>query len=273
MSGTHSCGRLERPVADWDPALYTRFEDERTRPAADLLGRVALAAPGLVYDLGCGPGNSTALIVRRFPEAEVVGLDTSSAMLDSARRRLPALRFETADAATWAPERAPDLIYANAVLQWVPDHGGLLPRLFGLLAPGGVLAVQMPDNLSEPSHRLMREVAAEGPWAAAIGDPAVAGRVGRMLTVDRYYDALATLGAEVEVWRTAYQHRMDGARAIVDWVSATGLKPFIDPLSPELKAGFLAAYERAIDVAYPARTDGRRLLAFPRVFIVARRPG
>lgn len=258
-------------MADWNPGLYTRFEDERTRPAADLLGRVVLDAPRLACDLGCGPGNSTELIVRRFPGAEVVGLDTSAAMLDSARRRLPGLRFETADAAIWRPGRAPDLIYANAVLQWVPDHATLLPRLFGLLAPGGVLAVQMPDNLAEPSHRLMREVAGAGPWAAAIGDPAVAGRLGRMLTVDGYYDALAPLAAEVDVWRTAYQHRMDGARAIVDWVSATGLKPFIDPLSPDLRAGFLDAYERAVDAAYPARADGRRLLAFPRAFIVARR--
>lgn len=260
-------------MADWDPGLYTRFEDERTRPAADLLGRVSLAEPLLAYDLGCGPGNSTELIVRRFRDAEVIGLDTSAAMLDSARKRLPDLRFEAADAATWRPARAPDLVFANAVLQWVPGHADLLPRLFGLLAPGGVLAVQMPDNLAEPSHRLMREVAADGPWAAAIGDPAVAGRLGRMLTVDGYYDALATEAVEVDVWRTAYQHRMEDARAIVDWVSATGLRPFVDPLSPELKAGFLAAYERAIADAYPARADGRRLLAFPRVFIVARKPG
>ena len=162
-------------MADWSPELYARFEDERTRPAADLLARVALAAPRLAYDLGCGPGNSTELIVRRFPDAEVVGLDTSEAMLESARRRLPGVTFAAADAATWTPERAPDLVYANAVLQWVPDHPALLPRLFGLLAPGGVLAVQMPDNLAEPSHRMMREVAADGPWAAAIGDAAVAG--------------------------------------------------------------------------------------------------
>lgn len=260
-------------MADWDPGLYARFEDERTRPAADLLGRVPLAAPGLCFDLGCGPGNSTELIARRFPRAEVVGLDTSPAMLEAARRRLPGVDFALADAATWAPERAPDLIFANAVLQWLPDHAALLPRLFGLLAPGGALAVQMPDNLAEPSHRLMREVAAAGPWAASIGDPAVAGRLGRMLEVDGYYDVLARAAESVDVWRTAYQHRMDGARAIVDWLSATGLRPFLDRLSPDLRAGYLAAYERRLDGAYPARTDGRRLLAFPRVFIVARRAG
>jgi trans-aconitate 2-methyltransferase len=260
-------------MADWNPALYTRFEDERTRPAAELLARVPHDAPRLAYDLGCGPGNSTALIAARFPEAEVIGLDTSPAMLESARTRLPGLAFALADAATWTPERAPDLIYANAVLQWLPDHPVLLPRLFGVLAPGGVLAVQMPDNLAEPSHRLMRETAASGPWAEAIGDPAVAGRVGRMLDPAGYYDLLAPLAADLDVWRTAYHHPMADAAAIVSWVRATGLRPFLDPLDPDQTAGFLAAYETAIDAGYPPRTDGRRLLAFPRVFIVARKGG
>jgi trans-aconitate 2-methyltransferase len=257
-------------MVDWNPVLYARFEDERTRPAAELLARVPLDAPRLIYDLGCGPGNSTALIAARYPDAEVIGLDASPAMLESARARLPDLTFALADAATWMPERRPDLIYANAVLQWLPDHATLLPRLFGLLAPGGVLAVQMPDNLAEPTHRLMRAVAADGSWAAAIGDPAVAGRLGRMLEPAAYYDLLAARAAEVDVWRTAYQHRMADAAAIVDWVSATGLRPFLDPLDPEERAGFVAAYTRAIEAAYPPRSDGRRLLAFPRVFIVAR---
>lgn len=258
-------------MEDWNPALYIRFEDERTRPAAELLARVQLDRPRLAFDLGCGPGNSTALIAGRYPEAEVVGLDTSPAMLDRARTRLPHLRFAAADAATWMPDVAPDLIYANAVLQWLPDHRTLLPRLFGLLAPGGVLAVQMPDNLAEPTHRLMREVAASGPWAAAIGDPAVAGRLGRMLEPSGYYDLLAPLAADVDVWRTTYHHRMADAGAIVSWVSATGLRPFTEPLDEEGRAGFLAAYGAAIEAAYPPRTDGCRLLAFPRVFIVARR--
>ena len=131
----------------------------------------------------------------------------------------------------------------------------------------------MPDNLAEPSHRLMREVAADGPWAAAIGDPAVAGRLGRMLEPAAYYDLLAPRAAEVDVWRTAYHHRMAGAAAIVDWVSATGLRPFLDPLVPKRRPASWSATTRAIDAAYPPRSDGQRLLAFPRVFIVAQRRG
>ena len=144
-------------MAEWNPALYRRYEDERTRPAIELLARVPLATAARVVDLGCGPGNSTELLVRRFPQAQVTGTDNSEAMLVSARERLPQGRFELSDIATWAPASAgdaPDLIYANAALQWVPDHEALIPRLFAALAPGGVLAVQMPDNRAEPTHRL-----------------------------------------------------------------------------------------------------------------------
>ena len=200
----------------------------------------------------------------------MTGLDTSEAMLASARLRLPETPFLLADAATWRPAEAADLIYTNAALQWVPDHHTLLPRLYRFLAPGGVLAVQMPDNLAEPSHRAMRNVAADGPWSPLVGNAGV-GRAGRMLTASDYYDLLAGLGAELDIWRTIYHHPMDSPDAILSWVRSTGLKPFVDPLPPDQQAGFLAAYEAQIDEAYPVRTDGKRLLAFPRLFIVARR--
>jgi trans-aconitate 2-methyltransferase len=256
-------------MADWNPALYSRYEDERTRPAQELLARVPLASPRRVVDLGCGPGNSTELLVQRYPDAHVTGIDNSQAMLESARQRLPGVAFSLGDIATWRPERAPDLIYANAALQWVPGHEALFPRLFAELAPGGVLAVQMPDNLDEPSHRLMREVAAQAPYAGPIGDASRL-REPRRPIAD-YYDLLAKDAALVDAWHTVYQHRMDSPGAIVEWVRATGLRPFVDPLNAELRSSFLGDYERRIDAAYPARSDGRRLLAFPRLFIVARR--
>lgn len=256
-------------MQDWNPELYRRFEDERTRPARDLLARVPLDGAALAYDLGCGPGNSTELVAARFPGAAVVGIDNSPAMLESARQRLPACRFEAADIAAWRPPSPPDLIYANASLQWVPDHATLFPRLFAALAPGGVLAVQMPDNRGEPTHSAMRETAADGPWAAAIGD-AAAVRI-RILGLADYYDMLAPQAAAIEVWRTVYHHPMASPRAIVDWLRGTGLKPFVEPLPEAQRAEFLAAYERRIAEAYPPRADGRLLLAFPRLFIVARR--
>lgn len=255
--------------ADWNPTLYKRFEEERTRPARDLLASVPLTGVAHAVDLGCGPGNSTELLVQRFPGASVVGTDTSDAMLASARERLPQCRFERSDVSTWQPDVAPDLIFGNAVLQWVPNHEALLPRLLASLSPGGVLALQMPDNLQEPSHRLMREVAAQGPWSSRIGD---ASRLrAPALSITAYYDLLAHSGASVEIWRTEYQHPLNSPAAIVEWLRATGLRPFLDPLSDELRAAFLIEYEARIAAAYPARSDGRSLLAFPRLFIVAQR--
>ncbi|MEI9939542.1 MAG: trans-aconitate 2-methyltransferase [Pseudomonadota bacterium] len=253
----------------WNPALYRRFEGERTRPAEDLLARVGLERAAHVVDLGCGPGNSTELLVERFEGAVVIGTDTSDAMLESARKRLPQCRFELSDVSSWQAKDPPDLIFANAVLQWVPGHEQLFPRLFAALAPGGVLAVQMPDNLNEPTHRLMREVASVGPWARALADAA---RVRPLIPpADTYYDLLAGAAKTVDIWRTAYHHPMGSPADIVDWVRATGLRPFVDPLPDMQRAAFLAEYERRIAEAYPARKDGKRLLAFPRLFIVARR--
>lgn len=260
-------------MLDWNPALYRRYEDERTRPAQELLARVPLSAATCVVDLGCGPGNSTELLRQRFPDADVLGTDNSEAMLVSARERLPEARFALSDIACWTPDatggKAPDLIYANASLQWVPDHEALIPRLFASLAPGGVLAFQMPDNRQEPTHRLMRELAAESPWAEPIGD---ADRLRTLLLdIGAYYDLLASTAAKVDVWHTVYQHPMMSAAAMVEWVRGTGLKPFVDRLSPELQTSYLGEYERRVDAAYPPRTNGMRLLAFPRMFVVAQR--
>ena len=262
-------------MLDWNPALYSRFEDERTRPARELLARVPASTDGFVSvaDLGCGPGNSTELLTRRYRLAEVAGIDNSEAMLAAARQRLPGIAFTRADIAdipAWLPAQPPSLIYANAALQWVPDHARLLPRLFDALAPGGALAVQMPDNRDEPTHRLMRELASEPPYAPLIGDAARSRA--DLLPIGGYYDLLAPRAAQVDCWRTVYQHPMASPRAIVDWVRGTGLKPFVDGLPPDLQASFLTEYERRIGLAYPPRADGRLLLAFPRLFFIATRP-
>ncbi|MES2401019.1 MAG: trans-aconitate 2-methyltransferase [Pseudomonadota bacterium] len=256
-------------MSDWNPSLYSRFEDERTRPARELLDRVPLSKAVHVVDLGCGPGNSTELLVKRFTGASVVGTDNSQTMLDSARKRLPGVQFELSDISAWKPVTAPDVIYANASLQWVGQHETLIPRLFASLAPGGVLAIQMPDNRNEPTHRSMREVAALEPWLQAIG--AAAALRTAILPLQAYYDLLAPQAVQIDVWHTIYQHPMASPAAIVEWVSATGLKPFVEPLNAELRASYLAEYEKRIAAAYLPRVDGQLLLAFPRMFIVAQR--
>lgn len=252
-------------MADWSPSTYLKFEDERTRPARDLLAQVPLAAPTTVIDMGCGPGNSTELLAERWPEAHVTGLDSSPAMLAEARNRLPAASFAEADATTWTPDPRTDLVFANAIYQWVPEHLTQLPRVSAALPPGGVLAVQMPDNMAEPSHVLMRETAADGPWAAQLANAARQ----PLPPVGTYYDALKPVASRLDIWHTAYNHVLEGPEAIVEWVKSTGLRPFIDPLTPDHREAFLARYVARIAEAYPRTTDGKVLLRFPRLFIVA----
>ena len=252
-------------MADWSPSTYLKFEVERTRPSRDLLAQVPLAAPKTVIDMGCGPGNSTELLVERWPESRVTGLDNSPNMLAEARKRLPAASFAEADAHTWAPAPGTDLVFANAIYQWVPEHLTQLPRVLEALPPGGVLAVQMPDNMAEPSHMLMREVAAEGPWAEQLQGVA---RL-PLPPVRTYYDALRPFASRLDIWHTTYNHVLAGPEAIVQWVKGTGLRPFIDPLTPEHRAEFLSRYLARLTEAYPPASDGKVLLRFPRLFIVA----
>jgi trans-aconitate 2-methyltransferase len=252
---------------DWSPATYLKFEDERTRPARDLLAQVRSEAVRKIVDVGCGPGNSTELLTARYPAAEVIGLDNSPAMLEEARRRLPNVRFEFANADVWVPNADVELVFANAIYQWVPHHLEHLPRVLAALPAGAALAVQMPDNLSEPTHRLMREVALADAWsgrlAGAARDPLPPAGV--------YYEALRPIAARLEIWRTTYHHVLRGADAIVEFVRSTGLRPFLDPLSDAERREFTAAYTAGITAAYPPLADGNVLLTFPRLFLVAER--
>jgi len=252
---------------DWSARQYLKFEDDRTRPSRDLLAQVPLTAPRRVVDLGCGPGNSTELLIERYPGAEVTGLDSSLDMLRQARERLPRGTFVQANLATWSPEQRTDLLFANAVFQWVPDHPAVLRRLLAALPPGGVLAVQMPDNTEELALALMREVASTAPFAAhsALDNAAR----DDLPTPGDYYDLLKPHCAHVEIWHTVYNHVMVGPQAIVEWFKGSALRPFLAALDEDMRASYLAAYTAQIAKAYPARFDGKVLLRFPRLFIVA----
>jgi trans-aconitate 2-methyltransferase len=251
-------------MAAWNEAQYAKFIDQRTRPAAELLARVPLVEPARVIDLGSGPGNSTALLRERFPRARLSGVDSSPEMLRAARAVLPEVEWIEADVERYQPDGPVDLLFANAVLHWVPEHAQLFPRLFEKLTPGGVLAVQMPHNYEEPSHRLMRGT--PGPWAARL---AALRALIKVESAGFYYDLLAPRAAHLDVWQTRYEHVMDDAQAIVEWVKGTGLRPYLEALEQGERAAFVEAYREGLAAAYPLRTDGKRLFSFPRLFIVA----
>jgi trans-aconitate 2-methyltransferase len=254
----------------WSAAQYAKFEDERNLPIRDLLAHIPAIKVDTAADIGCGPGNSTELLQNRFPEAVVIGMDSSEDMIAAARKRLPEVHFEVDDIATWVRRGPFDVILANASLQWVPDHDSLLPALIAKLAPSGCLAVQMPDNLDEPMHRLMRETAAEWPWADKLAGAAKARTTRRR--AEWYYRLLRDVAAMVDIWRTTYYHPLaGGAGAVVEWLKGTGLRPFLDPLEETEQAAFLARYQAAIEQAYLALPDGTVLLPYPRLFIIAAR--
>jgi len=259
---------IAKPIVDWSADAYRRFEAERTRPAADLLARVPPAARRKIVDLGCGPGNSTALLADRHPQAAIVGVDSSPDMLAAARTRLPSVDFRQGDIAEWSDPSA-DLVFANAALQWVRGHIGVMARLAAELPARGCLAVQMPDNDSEPSHALMREIAATARFRDKLAGAAAAReRIGAFADYD---DALSTSCDQIDIWRTTYVHRLAGPEAIVAWLESTGLRPFLNPLDADERADFLALYRAAITRAYPPRASGGALLPFPRLFVVATR--
>jgi trans-aconitate 2-methyltransferase len=259
--------RSPRAAEDWSATQYLKFEDERTRPSRDLLARVPLDSPRRAVDLGCGPGNSTQLLIERFPDADVIGVDASPDMLRQARERLPGGTFVAGDLSTWMPEPGTDLLFGNAVFHWVPDHPKVLARLLRALAPGGVLALQMPDNADEPSVMLMKKVAASGPWTALIAQAKAARH--QQLRPEEYYDLLRPLCSRVDVWHTHYNHMIDSHAGVVEWFKGSGLRPLLAPLDAAMRATFIAEYTDEIRRAYPLRCDGKVMLTFPRLFILA----
>jgi trans-aconitate 2-methyltransferase len=248
----------------WDDGQYLKFADQRTRAAHELLARIPPLEAERVVDLGCGPGNSTTLLLERFRSARVIGVDNSAQMLTRARKDFPTVEWVEADLQTFRCDAPIDVLFANAVLQWLPDHATVLPALFEQLREGGVLALQMPRNFEEPSHRLMRETS--GPFAEKMQSLRTRSPVE---TPAYYYDLLAPLAQSVDIWQTTYEHVMPDVTSILEWVKGTGLRPYLEALTDAERSVYLEAYAAALDSAYPRRTDGKRLFTFPRLFIVA----
>lgn len=249
----------------WNPETYLAFGDQRTRPAAELLARVPSDRPTRVIDLGCGPGNSTALLAARWPKAALEGLDSSAEMLAKARATALKADWIQADIAHWVPSAPYDVVYSNATLQWLADQPALLPRLMSFVRPGGVFAFQVPMNFAAPSHVLMCEVAADPRWRARLQSV----RQPASLEAARYYDILKPQAASLDIWQTEYLQVLEGEDAVYRWVSGTALRPLVQALDTGAQEDFIALYKAKLNAAYPRRADGVTLFPFRRLFVVA----
>ena len=254
-------------MTHWDPTTYLEFSDERSRPFVDLLSRVRAADPRTVVDLGCGPGQLTATLAQRWPNAQVRGLDSSPSMIERAGEHAgDRMSFSVVDARDWRPESPVDVLVSNATLQWIPGHRALLAGWVEALAPGGWLAFQVPGNFEEPSHRLLHELAAEPRFAEATRDV----EAPSSFDAETYLGDLATLGLSVEAWETTYLHVLSGEDPVFRWISGTGARPVLQALNDDLRAVFEAEYRARLRRAYPPQPFGT-VLPFRRIFVVAQR--
>ena len=250
----------------WNPDQYLKFSAPRLRPAIDLLAAVPSIQPDTVYDLGCGAGNVTRLLAQRWPQAAITGVDDSAAMLAKAADESTGVRWVLQSLAHWRADEPADVIYSNAALHWLPGHAQLFPALLAQLAPGGVLAVQMPRNFGAPSHTLIADAVRAGPWRARLGPMLQPSPVA---APDFYHGVLAPLAARVDIWETEYLQVLDGPDPVKEWTKGTWLKQFLDALEEPERSAFEADYAARLRVAYPMRTDGTTLFPFRRLFMVA----
>jgi trans-aconitate 2-methyltransferase len=253
----------------WDAGVYLRFANERTQPSIDLINRINLPHPGRIIDLGCGPGNSTEPIRQRWPHAEVVGLDSSAHMIETARKAYPDGTWMVGDAANWEVEEPFDLVFSNAMLQWLPDHTRICRQWFDQVAPGGALAVQIPAHYDLSMNREIVEVSKDPAWNDRMDN--ARGSLTRK-PPSLYYDALESVAVHVDLWETIYHHILPGSQAVLDWFRGTGLRPYLEALSSdEERQRFEKLLLERYNAAYPRRPSGQVLFPFRRLFFVAYR--
>jgi trans-aconitate 2-methyltransferase len=254
-------------LADWDPSNYLRFEDYRTRPAMDLVSRVRVAVPRTVIDLGCGPGNSTQVLRGRWPDACVTGLDSSPGMISAARENHPDQEWMLGDIGEWSSDEPLDVVFSNAALQWVPDHARLVPHLLGQVARGGALAFQIPSRVYSSVQVLIDAVADDAAWVSRMDAARSA------LTIEEpnvYYDLLAPVARAVDMWEIVYHQIMESPAAIVEWISSTGLRPYLGALdSEDERRRFVSMLVELVAASYPQRSDGMVLFPFRRISVIA----
>ena len=254
-------------MTDWDSSEYLKFADERTQPAIDLVNRIDYEKPKKILDIGCGPGNSSGVLAQRYPDADVLGIDSSPAMIEAARVQHPNIRFMLCDANRDLRilDKNFDIVFSNACIQWIPDHNALLKNMMCLLKPGGVIAIQTPMNDQEPIHQIIKQISTSQKWSSKFKNP----RIFYNLTQSEYYDLLSDIASDFCIWQTTYFHRMKSHSDIMEWYRATGLRPYLNVLSEEDKLGFEKDIYDELIIAYPKQRNGEIIFRFPRFFFTA----
>ena len=255
-------------MSAWNPETYLQFEKERTLPCRDLASRIELDTPSRIADLGCGPGNSTAVLAERWPKAGILGIDNSPEMLKIARSSKVRAEWMEADILCWNPQEQFDLIFSNAALQWVPDHEKEIPRLFSLVRWGGALAFQMPtrtDLWFDALQTLLNSSAWKNQFQSASSDF-------YSHELPFYYRMLAKPAKRIDLWETKYFHVLQSPEAVVEWTKGTALRPLLDQLPDNsAREAFVREYTKETDLAYPRQPDSKILFPFLRRFVVAYR--
>ena len=252
----------------WNPEQYLKFAQPRFRPAQDLLARVTAESPQTVYDLGCGAGNVTQMLASRWSAACITGVDSSAEMIAEARKVSGNIAWQQCSVADWTANPPADVIYSNAALHWLPQHDTLFPRLMQQLKPGGTLAVQMPRNFGAPSHTLIWETVAAGPWQDRF---AHLSRTSPVAEPRFYYECIAPLASNLDIWESEYLQVLEGKDPVKEWTKGTWLKQFLEALDEADRPAFEADYARRLRDAYPPLNNGKTLFPFRRLFIVAQR--
>jgi trans-aconitate 2-methyltransferase len=254
-------------MPNWDPDQYLKFENERTQPSIDLAARIEIEIPRSIIDIGCGPGNSTAILRNRWPKAQFTGLDSSPAMIEKAKRDRRDTNWIVADAPTYHFNEKYDIVFSNAAIQWMPDHTSLIPRLLDIVNSSGALAVQVPANWDSPLHLAVRNVASQGKWSGMIAG------VERILsnnTPEFYYDIISSAGTRVSLWTTTYYHILKSHTELVEWYKGTAMRPFLEKLpDDEARSEFEQEVLTRCKATYHAQRDGRLLYPFRRIFFIA----
>jgi len=253
----------------WDPQQYLKFKNERTQPSIDLVSRISIEDPKTIIDIGCGPGNSTQILYKRWPTADIVGIDSSQKMIEKARADYPAQHWEVQDASNMDMRQKYDIVFSNATLQWIYNHNVLIPRLFTMVNDNGVLAVQIPANNESPFYRVLLKTAKSSKWAMFTAE------CEKMLTfhnAEYYYNILSRLTQNLDIWTTTYYHIMTSHKDLTDWHKSTGMRPFLEKLpSDKDREEFENEVVKECMAFYPVQSDGKILYAFQRIFFTAKK--